>query len=110
MTLIATSPQGCVDTVKKVVEVGGVSIEDQLSHILNISPNPTRASIRIDLSPWQGRIAYVTIIDASGRMVMEEELVASYSSQLDLSHLTSGIYSVLVEVDGEYGLARIRKD
>lgn len=68
--------------------------------VLGIGPNPANSSLRIDLPETISAKANLQIIDATGRIVMEQNgLTAASHIQLDLSELAPGPYTVYL-MDG----------
>lgn len=107
--LIATSSFGCMDTL--CFNLNGLwSISDNLLQTLTILPNPATNQISLDLSSWLGREVTIQILDITGRVVQNTHLQAQTQIDLDISQLATGIYSVLVEIDGKYLVGRLKKE
>lgn len=70
---------------------------------LNMYPNPTSGIIHIqtDLT-----IKKIRVLDINGRKIMEQ----SMTSQLDLSHLKTGVYFILLESNSSYVTQKIIKN
>lgn len=87
----ATSPDGCVtETAVVILTVGIQTIAlDQL----NIYPNPVQDVFQIKS---ESEIRTVELIDATGR---KTEIKAQDGLGYDISHLSSGIYTVIVTTD-----------
>ncbi len=62
-------------------------------HTLRVWPNPGEGHVRLS---WLGQVQFsVEVIDTKGRMVLQQQ--ATYAPfDLDLSHLPSGLYNLLV--------------
>ncbi len=76
----------------------GTGIQEQTSGngTLTILPNPAKDLVLVECTA--GRPASLRIIEVSGRLVQE----IPYSSQVDVSHLTSGTYMIMaLDKDGQ---------
>lgn len=109
--LIVESQFGCKDTAKFLVcPCGNLNIVDDILQPLTILPNPATTQISLDLSSWLGREVDIQLIDLTGRTVLDKHLQADNKVDLDISQLATGIYSVLVEIDGQYLVGRLKKE
>lgn len=109
--LIVESLFGCKDTAKLFVcPCGNLNIADDILHPLTVLPNPTTSQISLDLTSWLGREVDIQLIDLTGRVVQNTHLQAQTQIDLDISELATGIYSVLVEIDGKYLVGRLKKE
>lgn len=79
----------------------GIGTPTFSSTALNAYPNPTSDAVNIVLTDDMGDSPSVTVLDAAGRAVHRERLVASSgrTAQVDLSRLMPGVYTLVV-VDG----------
>ena len=80
---------------------GGVSVSE-ISTISEITlfPNPTQEILNIQFSSLQGKYTNVTIIDVTGRTVLQEKIVIGTgvtTSRINVSNLSNGLYSLVIE-------------
>ena len=78
-----------LDTVQVIHSFGSV---DEMSPSIQIYPNPTTHLLSILPLRWQR----VAIYDSHGQLLIKKE---EFVSQLDVSHLSPGIYFLLIEYD-----------
>jgi uncharacterized repeat protein (TIGR01451 family) len=77
--------------------VRSVSFPKAAPVALSLYPNPAQASTQLDLSPLPATATYqVTLLDATGRTVRAATLAGGLPQPLDVQHLASGTYHVLV--------------
>ena len=81
-------------------QVVATSISKGISNAgINIYPNPSSGKIIVDLLDASVQIQTITVMNALGEVVY----VKSYSKSLDLTELSSGIYTILLNGDkGSY--------
>lgn len=86
---------GCPFTFNNIVivTVWPVNTKKSLTKALKIYPNPTQDWLSIELK--ESEIKSIKITDMSGKIVLQE--YGLVNNQLDISHLTSGIYVLTVE-------------
>jgi len=71
-----------------------------------LHPNPAESMIQIEMQGFeQGSDIFLTMIDATGRTVMNTNLY-SQKMQLDISNLTPGIYSLIAKYQDRIGVQR----
>jgi hypothetical protein len=76
----------------------------------NMYPNPATDRLNISLSVAQDMDYIITIVDAAGRIVMRQQLQAisgTNSFEMNVSELSSGLYSVLLESEGVQDIQRL---
>ncbi|WP_281323383.1 PKD domain-containing protein [Flavobacterium aestivum] len=81
---------------KSVVEVNNIKVDDVIeTNDIVLSPNPNKGLLNI--SSTQSDITKVNIFDAVGKLVFETANEnKGRATQLDLAHLTDGVYVVIV--------------
>ena len=96
-----------IDNVFLAVNSSNFSIESSLStddieqkEAFIVSPNPSKGIITIDLDKIPTN-AKVTIADMTGRNVYNNTLNSTKSQQINLSHLTNGVYVISVDTNGQ---------
>ena len=82
-----------------------LSVTDHLNKLFSMYPNPTGDSVYVQANE---RIESVSIFDMYGRRVMYQP-VDALTSELDLSHLSSGQYVCSAVVNGKSGIYKIVK-
>jgi serine protease len=75
--------------------LGNVSVRELTGGTFNIYPNPTRDQINFNKSA-KDDVSRIAILDVSGREIISSTWVES----LNVSSLSAGIYTVLIEANG----------
>lgn len=95
-----------VNNVFLAVNSTNFSIESSLeteepeNNTFDISPNPSNGIINLRL-PEFSRSGSIRIVDITGRVVYSNTLASTANQQLNLSHLSNGVYIVSVELDNK---------
>jgi hypothetical protein len=83
---------------------------------LSVYPNPTDSKLSIELgldnSAKNGAKVGIKLTDAAGRMVFNETVSANglnFRHDIDMKNLASGVYMLLVNVEGKTTVKRIVK-
>jgi hypothetical protein len=79
---------------------------DELSNAWSVYPNPTNGLLYVESMNIQGLI-YLT--DINGKLI-GEKINVSQSVELDLTHLTAGMYYVVIDQNGILTTKRIIKN
>lgn len=78
---------------------------------LNVYPVPAKESISIEIESTESGLYNVSIIDITGRMVTAETMAVNAGHKttrtLDVSSLSSGVYSLVLELDGQRAVRRM---
>jgi hypothetical protein len=82
--------------------ISGIS-ENQTTQAIHISPNPNDGLVTINASNEMDRIS---IVDLAGKVVFETD-ASGFETQLELSHLKSGVYLVKVASGSETSTERL---
>jgi|AntRauTorckE5430_2_1112549.scaffolds.fasta_scaffold04166_4 hypothetical protein len=91
-----TDAVGCVNTENlnyATVNVWPVNTKETLIKSLKVYPNPTQDYLTIELD--NGQIHNLRITDISGKVILKQ--IEIINKQIDISHLVSGIYILIVE-------------
>lgn len=80
----------------EITSVSEVQLEPEFSY--RIFPNPSSDQIYIEAS---SKIQDIQIVNNSGQLMLHLSGLSIYDTQLDISQLSSGIYMVLVKMDGK---------
>lgn len=72
------------------------TVEETQKEVFTISPNPSKGIITLDFAD-QTNNAQLKVVDMVGRAVFTSKLNASKSQQINLSHLTNGVYIISIE-------------
>jgi PKD repeat protein len=92
VTLIATNSAGCTGNSNKAIVVkSGVGMEELDPSLWNIFPNPTTGRIQLEVPAART----LEIYSSSGELLFED----GFTTSLDLSHLASGAYTIVVKGD-----------
>ncbi len=78
------------------VETSGVNATTQELPIPTIYPNPCRGIVTLS-SPALSGLATIEVSDASGRTILNEEIILGSRTPLDFSNLSAGSYFVSVK-------------
>ncbi|MBU3659006.1 MAG: T9SS type A sorting domain-containing protein [Flavobacteriales bacterium] len=94
VTLIVSN---CIfsDAITKTLQIGPLSVTENLFSQLKIWPNPAISHINIE-TEYSFSDLYYTINDVEGRMVLEGK-IESENSKIDISNLSKGIYLVNIK-------------
>jgi hypothetical protein len=77
---------------------------------LNVYPNPTRGLFNISFIAEKVDNFEITIIDAFGKLVFQEEkqdFIGEYTKQVDLSDYPRGIYMLQIRTQNSFVRKRI---
>ncbi|MDG1333818.1 MAG: T9SS type A sorting domain-containing protein [Crocinitomicaceae bacterium] len=103
-TVIVTDAAGCMDTL--LVMVGSQVGLDELSTAFKVYPNPTSGEFTIQPEQAFDGLSGA-VYDNSGRIVQEIEFNGTQAVNIDLSNNESGVYSVVMLVNGEQVTVRV---
>jgi len=79
---------------------------DELANSWSVYPNPTSSLLFVEAMDLQG-LVYLT--DINGKLITEK-LNISQSKELDLSHLSTGMYYLVLEQNGVLSTKRVIKN
>jgi uncharacterized repeat protein (TIGR01451 family) len=80
-----------------------LGLEDATINEVSIAPNPSTGSLRIISAEFMDRIS---IVDLAGKVIFETN-ASGFNTQLELSHLKSGVYLVKVASGSEISTERL---
>jgi hypothetical protein len=80
-------------TITQDVVVGGLSINAHENKKIKFYPNPVSDFLHIENPP----LGKVVVLDALGRVVLEENVDFTSNYQIDLSKLNSGLYYLIID-------------
>ncbi|PLX14145.1 MAG: hypothetical protein C0597_10470 [Marinilabiliales bacterium] len=66
---------------------------------ISIYPNPSDGKFRVDIA--KSNATQISVIDISGRVIYSENLLRKYSSEIDLSRFSKGVYVLKMKVDNQ---------
>lgn len=90
--VIVTSAAGCTDTSTcTMISVLGINELSQFD--FTITPNPSTGIFQVSFIEFENQT--IRILDAMGRMVMEQEIQGNQAS-IDLSSMNGGVYFVAI--------------
>ncbi|MEZ4803454.1 MAG: FG-GAP-like repeat-containing protein [Gelidibacter sp.] len=96
--IVVNWPSGNVDTLLSpnvdesivIVEGSTLNINESISSIFKIHPNPTKNIITID-GPQSGDISY-EIYDITGKLITSKTTLSTTNHQIELGNLNAGVY------------------
>ena len=97
----------CTET-SECVSIGNVGIEDELTSLVSIYPNPTNGLVTIKLDNQQGAINY-TITTLEGKIVEQAFNVSANQIEVDLSNQSDGIYTFILNAGNTNKVYKIVK-
>lgn len=106
--LIVTDQYGCDDTTCATLSVS-VGIDKDKIRQLNVYPNPTDGMVVLQSNAFIGQTLKVRAFDQLGREVFVEERVGQEKIQINLSHLSHGVYTLLLEGKGDFWVGKVMK-
>ncbi len=109
MIIYRSSNVGFTINVVSQTQLNTVNVEENVSLISSIYPNPSKDRIVVTSSPKSGTTIY-SILSVSSQK-MKEGMLSGESSEIDISGLASGIYFLEVQTrSGEKSFARFIKE
>jgi hypothetical protein len=102
-SLVVTDANGCSVLFQFVLTEVVSGTEPKQEHYMEVFPNPAREKAWLSLSFATARTAYVSIVDANGRIVRAWTYhnVSEQNFALDLRRLPAGAYQVVVRTEKE---------
>lgn len=96
---------GCSDTsaCRNVIVVG---MEDKFGNEFKLYPNPSNGQVSIDF----GQVllqAQLQVMDVTGKVVHQANVANTTNTQIDLRHLSRGMYNVKVSTDTESTILKL---
>ncbi len=82
-----------------------LSVNDVQSAIIGLYPNPANTSVTVALNTNN---ANITLVDMSGRTVLTHTATTA-TTQLDINHLPSGLYQMVVTTDATTSVVKLVK-
>ena len=93
---VVTDANGCSDWSNQYTYTS-TSVQNISYNNLNIYPNPTRGLLNIEFDNIDNKISEVSVVNVLGDKIYNDNLdnkTFKYSSQIDLSKYSNGIYFV----------------
>ena len=94
-----TFANGCVGTSTDTL-VSFVGLEDLTFGEVKLFPNPTNDVLYISFEAEMNGLTAITILDQTGRVVLENTMNAQLNYSIDVNSLAEGAYFIRVENDG----------
>lgn len=101
---VEVTQDGC-SLLSDCYTVTSIGIEERVLPLFTLSPVPVEDVLNVELIR-SARRATASIVDMTGRAVLEQDLGAARKASLDVSELPSGAYFVRVQADGESRVSR----
>ncbi|MBC6612586.1 T9SS type A sorting domain-containing protein [Hymenobacter sp. BT507] len=89
------------------VTTTALPVNQALSRAIEAYPNPTTGMVRLNLSATNARQRRATVFNTLGQAVLTRPLTAAAEQQLDLSTLSSGLYTVQLQLDNDVVVKRV---
>lgn len=105
-----TDENGCSINMSFDVTTGVTELENGVE--VSVFPNPTNGVVTLNLNGLNGQSVNVSIVDAQGRVVLQEGLNAGgvqYSKNIDLSFAANGFYFMQVTVGNYSSTVKVLK-
>jgi len=93
---------GGFGTILKITDEGIISIEEHYkkdAQIFSLSPNPSRNIIKISSTLNQRNETTVTVIDMTGKQLINEKFPDQNNIDLGVSRLSAGLYMVRIKTE-----------
>ena len=90
----------------RVYEQSNLGLENAVAHQIKIYPNPASAVTHIELQKFDS-IKSLSVIDITGKIVLNKTSVNDYKTQLDISALKAGLYMIRIETPTESFVKRL---
>ncbi|MFO0323189.1 MAG: T9SS type A sorting domain-containing protein [Bacteroidota bacterium] len=101
-------------TTNTNVGVGVEEISNKVSNNVNIVPNPAKDSFSISvIKNSEGAQNFYSIYDSKGILIANQSLgkiSSDYSQSIDISNYTSGLYLILISIDGNLVTKKLIKE
>ncbi|HEY1038555.1 MAG TPA: T9SS type A sorting domain-containing protein, partial [Bacteroidia bacterium] len=105
--LIATSIQGCADTVCDVIQIQNISLKDQyVKASFEVYPNPAKEQVTIAFGT-EVKAATVKVINALGKTILTKDIRNAADAKINLNTIDGGVYFIQVDINGERMLKRL---
>ncbi len=108
---LITSNGGKVMTYHLIIApeimLGVDGIQNVVREHLNVFPNPAQDMLYVTLPPGTEGRAEIQVLDMAGRVVMQYVFNSNTSAPLDVSQLTTGLYTVMAKAQGRITTARV---
>ena len=110
LTYDYTDANSCSGSDNQSVMVSLCTGIDELSSgSVSIYPNPTRDVINVSIDQFNSENTRIELFDAIGKLIISEKVNNTITS-IDLTHLSNGIYTIRIVVDGQQMVKRIVKE
>ncbi|MFM7216754.1 MAG: T9SS type A sorting domain-containing protein, partial [Bacteroidota bacterium] len=94
---------GCPSDTSSDFYFGTTGVAQITAASLSMTPNPTQGVVELHIPGNAGSTAYVTVVDQSGRVVLE----TAAAQRLDLQQLPDGIYYVRLKTADQTFVSRL---
>jgi hypothetical protein len=91
------------------LKVWGVGINELDKNAISVYPNPAGEVIKFNLNT-SFHVAIVKIYDASGKLVLMQNILSSDAAQIKVSELSKGVYNIYLSVDGKQFTSGFNKE
>ncbi|MBL7951649.1 MAG: T9SS type A sorting domain-containing protein [Flavobacteriales bacterium] len=105
---VEVTQNGC-SAMSACYNVTSIGIEEEELPLFTLSPVPVTDVLTVELSRTPQN-ASLTVLDMTGRMILQRGVGGARRSRLDVSTLTSGAYFLRVSVDGVSNVVRFVRE
>ncbi len=100
----------CSDTITQQVIVTTVGISENMFSSVKIYPNPTQGNIHIDFGITSNVPITMSLFSMTGQLIQSKTFSKTLeSANIDISSLTSGVYSIRLSTDTDQKYFKIFK-
>ncbi|WP_169513441.1 SBBP repeat-containing protein [Flexithrix dorotheae] len=97
-------------TFEIVVSAIAALINDKLQTSISFYPNPVKDFLTITSEQFIGKLVKFSFFDISGRKIhFPEQEVGIKNHKFDFSSIPEGVYTIIIEVDGKFGVQKVMK-
>ena len=99
--------EGTFTTAIQIDSVDWQGITTPQTLAFSIYPNPAQSILNVYLPERNGSIPVLRIVDATGRLVSEQNLTNAALQQISIANLSQGIYIVKISNGGQVALSKL---
>lgn len=110
LTYVYTDANSCSGSDNESVVVSlCTGIEELSSSSVSIYPNPAKDILNISIDHFSTENTHIEMFDAIGKLIVSDKVNNSLTS-IDMSHLSRGMYTIRIVIDGKQLVRRIVKE
>ena len=108
---LVASSQNCKDSVTKtnIITVTPLAVSNLKGSLIKVYPNPVKEVVNVDLTGVNKDVA-IRIFSLDGKKLVEKQIkTANGIESIDASYMASGIYMMVVTIDGDTVTFKLEK-